>query len=499
MGRKIGGSPYWLAVLALLLPGAGQTEALNGFDGLYMYNDAGGSLPLPANQLYDRKNWPRLGGVLIISAYDGVSGRFYPEEGERWVIRLNDAESGQALSTLSIEYDAASDCLYSGGNELMCDITPEEDFHTRHSFITLRYALSCVPTANYDIDITHEYPAGTELVGESPYAFRPTRFEPKIISTTAPLALRPHLTEDNFLAGHPQSEIPPEQGAVNALVYDATGCGRPMDNVEMQLTAKIVPGTGSHKHFDGSKEQEMAGTGSFVPLNGSLDELSLNDTRIKGVTRNNGNFNTAYKAGEFGLVEELEIIARLPATADEPEVIDEIGREIELRLDGLIAMPTQGPDYMFVYGGTCKHDPLATYMFPVLREAVLNLAYDYRQRFNAILSFNDASLQFGGRFDNWTGTRKDSNGNIIEQGLGGREWNCHESHRRGIDIDVNSPVRSVDARNLVVHDLGDYVQINGSSVKRVDFLTTRACMLGLKRVKEPSIHYRWVGYCEVQP
>ena len=55
--------------------------------------------------------------------------------------------------------------------------------------------------------------------------------------------------------------------------------------------------------------------------------------------------------------------------------------------------------------------------------ALAKLDQAYRVNFGHRLSFNDASLEFGGILDN-----KNNNG---------RDEKCHDSHHRGIDIDIN--------------------------------------------------------------
>jgi hypothetical protein len=89
-----------------------------------------------------------------------------------------------------------------------------------------------------------------------------------------------------------------------------------------------------------------------------------------------------------------------------------------------------------------------------------------------LLSFNDASLEFGGFFDKGTGNRADR---------------CHVSHRKGIDVDINS----IDSKGRDIwFDL--YTGVNGAYGVLFYDLEEYAELSDGKRVIEgESIHYRF--------
>jgi len=107
--------------------------------------------------------------------------------------------------------------------------------------------------------------------------------------------------------------------------------------------------------------------------------------------------------------------------------------------------------------------------------ALARLDQAYREKFGHRISFNDASLQFGGLLDNKT----------FDGGAGGRDSLCHVSHHRGVDIDLNSVDEGGDnIRNAT------YLR-NGKSVTIIKYVDSSATGNGLERVVERnSIHFR---------
>lgn len=106
----------------------------------------------------------------------------------------------------------------------------------------------------------------------------------------------------------------------------------------------------------------------------------------------------------------------------------------------------------------------------------------YKAKFGHRLSFNDASLKFGGVIDNNTGSKE-------KPKPGGRDSICHVSHRRGVDIDVN---KTDEGKLNVVEEI---IEINGERYLIEDYINDVAVRLGLKRIEEKSsIHFRHIGY-----
>jgi hypothetical protein len=96
------------------------------------------------------------------------------------------------------------------------------------------------------------------------------------------------------------------------------------------------------------------------------------------------------------------------------------------------------------------------------------LDQEYRERFTHRISFNDASLQFGGLLDNKT--FEDDNGTVTG---GGRDNLCHDSHHRGVDIDVNREDEQFVDMSDVKFD------VNGVDKPIEFFIKSRATNYGL--------------------
>lgn len=484
-----------LFIAGLGFTGSAVAESVTWFEGLYQYPAQGAPVLIAEGERYQREQYPLVGGVLAISAYDGITLEF-PEDGEYWIVRVVNADTGQIYTSTVFVYDEPSDCLYHDGSEFYCGLLPEQRPGVSYLYITMRYQMSCISTLNYALQINHGV-GGTEApLSESPYTFRPTRFPPEIIAAEIPFELRPNLPGDNFVVGHPSSEVDGEERDINVVVYDALGCGQPLDNVHVKLQSRIVPASGSHQHFDDTEEDEMRGTGDFIAKNGSLDTVDSEKVSITGITRNNGFYTTAYKAGDFGVSEEMTVTAWHEKTDKEPRQEDQARNMTDIRLQGLYALPLEDASYRFVYGGSCAHSPKATYVTPLTGSKIRSVADTYIQKYDSMLSLNDASLEYGGAFDNFTGKRT-KNG-VTTQGQGGRDWLCHQSHRRGIDVDVNEYTRKVENPVNKDHSLFGYTQIEGAPVLRQELLNGIACDFGMKPIDEPSIHYRSVSSCVVE-
>ena len=109
-----------------------------------------------------------------------------------------------------------------------------------------------------------------------------------------------------------------------------------------------------------------------------------------------------------------------------------------------------------------------------MRERLAILTSAYEAKFGNRLSFNDASINFGGVFDNKNNT--------------GRDNLCHQSHRQGNDIDLNQ----WDEKGESLY-MKDY-SLNGVFKSRLRFVTRFAKKLGLVKVVEGPIHYRYINY-----
>jgi hypothetical protein len=235
------------------------------------------------------------------------------------------------------------------------------------------------------------------------------------------------------------------------------------------LEVRVTPNTGGHAHFTSLTEY---GTGSFVQSDGSAEPRVSNSTRteITDFPDNYGQVLAYYKAGEHGTGETLVATAKIPAVSTkdtEWEVTDQ--REFDIKVSGLVEVASSSADHEFIYGGGCPHNPEARWLTLEMSAKVGALSNWYRTKFGVQLSLNDASLQFGGFFDN-----------DLNDG-GGRAGRCHGSHRQGIDVDVNRYDRG--GSNIRTTLVG--------KTTRLELLTQYADLLWLEQIPEgASIHYR---------
>lgn len=266
-------------------------------------------------------------------------------------------------------------------------------------------------------------------------------------------------------------------GSVTAVVRDHLGCNRPLEGVEVTLKNTIEPHGGGHTHFESSDEP---GSGTYAPrqYGGTVSDAHA----ITGVRASDGIYQATYTAGVLGVGEKIEVTASLPKAMDpfeEPAVSDQAEAGLDIRVEGLVELvPGENGEFVFRDGGTCPHPTgtpnvsTATWMTPELRSRPVVLAGLYTHLTDGTLSFNDASLPNGGFYDN--------------QGGFGRNSGCHKSHRRGIDIDVNT---KADGSGRAMHNIT--IPFRGREEKLVDLLTLVAEDLHLEEIPEGnSLHYR---------
>src|SRR5690606_8750968 len=298
-------------------------------------------------------------------------------------------------------------------------------------------------------------------VNASPYAFESTRFHPGVPWIAAPETLSPELPGDNFSPNYPLPPTPAQTGSFNVLAVDDLGCNVGIEDAEISIVGTIVPESGGHTHFTGNNE----------PADGFFWEYDLTEPpssprlpTYEGISDEDGLLRLWYTPGQIGSTERFEVTASVPPTFDEPGYSASANHDIDIKLSELVYL-AQGTGTSFIYadGGGCPHlvddapgSTYAHYLTPTMRDGVIELAVMYNANTGSNLSFNDASLPFGGRFDNESG--------------GGRTSECHQSHRQGIDIDVNGP----DATGRNLRDPDDTVEYNGVTLTLGEFVTVIA-------------------------
>lgn len=167
-------------------------------------------------------------------------------------------------------------------------------------------------------------------------------------------------------------------------------------------------------------------------------------------------------------------VTRAPRTnePDELRLDKRDASEFDIKVPGLVHMaPSDQNAFVYRYLGGCPHDPpAAQYGTEDLYVRLRALNSYYKSLTGDDLSYNDASLPFGGFFDNEAG--------------GGRDAGCHQSHRRGIDVDINS----ADKQRASVYQP---IVIRGRQTTAYQALERKAIRdMQMQPVEEPTIHFR---------
>lgn len=430
------------------------------------------------NSIFERDTYNGIGVDVTLSDLISSSGRYNVPVGSTWTWQLYRVENeqgalvNQLITELNSTYQGeVGDCLYQWSTGY-CGPVSGWKYWWRYS---------CASEGKYRFKVLFN----GSSIGEDD--FLPSRFTPEFDYVYVDSTIQPKLTGDNF-ASKNMPTINEESAAIYTRVVGVAGhekqCKQSLSDVIVKLTNTIKPGSGSHAHFTDVNE---LGTGQYVPLkSGDIldpDTSNTNKTVIEGETSSTGVFRAEYKAGEFGVKETITMEARRDATDVHPERKSKIAttKDIDIKAPNLVAMPEGSGDgeFYFVYGGSCAHSPTARWAVPEMKSRLVVLDALYKNKFGSRLSFNDASLQFGGEFDNKTG----------KTSSGGRDSRCHQSHRRGNDIDLNQ----VDEgkKNILIET---YLS-NGVSQIRLQYIKGIAKELDLEQVPEAnSIHFRNINY-----
>lgn len=437
---------------------------------------------------FERTNFPYAGTFtrLIVKANRN------PDGGDRWIstLELRHPDLGTvALGAGTISYDAGLDCLLFNNSALFCGVFVPPDSNLIYEYDVITYFdPQCVPLRDfqgksyeYQFTMRYAFAGGAGSFGDFP--FKPVEFPVGVpeISISQP-TLHPEIP------GTPHNAfIPPDQTLVEIQALDGIqrpaggNCGQPLADVPIKLIATVVPQTGSHLHFTNSNEPA---TGEFIELPFVFPPQLISDdgTMLDGVTDGFGQLLAAYEAGFYGLREQVKVQATDPNYGGTTEAVD----EMSIRVPGLVPLETTSTLYSLRGGGTSAcdvgHNDTSTqrrshYVTPAMRDFIGTLAGRFYSTEGVALSLNDASLEFGGFFDD-----------------GVRNASCHVSHRQGNDIDVN--VASADYAPCTG---GSGLTCAATNPRYVGY--TRRQVLNLIAtlelqatiVNEPTIHYRVPG------
>lgn len=386
-----------------------------------------------------------------------------PIEGEDWRFDLYDSETNQLLG--SVVYFYSGGCLYYdvgyGPVGLGCLADPSGVY--QFYFIGTFY-VQCLDTKQYHHIASHSN------VTVPQNDFEPTEFQPDAaqISADSLLSMRP------LLRGVSTADTT----QIIISVQDNLGCGMPLENINLAIKNTIVPQSGSHVHFGSDTE---IGTGKYTNGNPVILSSTDSDTSITSTTDQDGEFFGVYEAGIYGVRELVTVTVTNPETGEE---IDTTGN-LDIMVPGLAPLSNAGTIYTLAgtYSSSCDqghNDGVSArrshYLTSNTLLSVESMAAEYLVAANATLSFNDASLGYGGFFD------AGDNSN--------RTLRCHVSHRKGVDLDVNR----IDSQGRNLWDTNNTVPgANGAPEPILSVLDNLATAEGGYRIPEPgvSIHYRF--------
>ena len=445
--------------------------ATTQYRGIFQYNITGGLIPL-TDKIFERDTYNNINaGFRLLNAVD-PDGTYNVQAGSTWTWQLYKRanEYDQPVNALIGEYT-----LTYHGVVGDCDNMWSTGECVKSSAWALRWIVPCIDEGRYSSKILHNG-AG---IGEN--EFIPTRFKPTYVSHYSKNSIKPKLKLDSTNSFE-------EKTHVSVIVHGVAGiggkCSVPIENMIVKISNTITPKSGSHNHFD---LDNKIGTGTYVPIsvNDVLDpdiEATLG-TVIEGKTDVNGEFHTDYLAGIYGLEETVTIEARREKTLLYPEKIESSSYNylLDIKVPDLVPLSTSNINYTLLgsYNSTCdrghnntttdRNSHFLTNMALLGAEGMASL---YKLNTDGILSFNDASLSFGGFFDKGTLNRADR---------------CHVSHRKGIDIDINS----IDSKGRDIW-FDNFVGINGNYSILFFELERYAKLSGGIRIPERgSIHYRF--------
>lgn len=449
--------------------------------------------------VYHRETYPHLGGFLqIFPSHDNNL-----DDGDTWVVAVDLfpflGSQPIRLGAAHLVYDAATDCLLFEGTPATCEARWPPDAPTFGSKLlgfTIFFDAQCINVADYQLAGEFNASGGPiEQISDSPWPFRPTEFPlgtPQVL--VAQTNIRPMIPKFPTTAGSPNDipglrnpAEPPGQTRLVAFVedgiqrLDGSNCRKALPDIEMTLENIVVSKSGSHVHFTNPKEP---GTGRYLGVAAGSPRH-----RIIGKTNQLGNFFATYQAGEFGVDETVTAFAVDPMSNNN---VPSEPVALRIEIPGLVPLDTSGFHYTLAGTGSpvdLRHNldavnpalRLSHYVTENMFFTVQAMADIFFGETGIVLSLNDGSLQYGGIFD-----ESDAD----------RTADIHDTHRFGVDIDVNrggprgcpNPADPDNLSCLAKHP--DYPP----TFTRRDVLTdiVERDLFGMEMIEGP-IHYRFLN------
>jgi len=494
MGLSKGWAVRAIAVSVMSLFSASAHAAPSEFEGLVQFSVVDGRLSYIQENTFQRQTYHAAGALVTIDGWvwdpEEEIHVYIVEPGESWSWIWRDLDTNQIISHYEVTFLGGEDLCWSDGR---CG-----------GFTTWWVAIpmQCMPE-NQRVRVSTYHNAG--FMGADYY--KPTLFpmgEPSLdLSRTEIHPHIPSFSQGPALSRNP--EIDPEDTLLRVDVFDdietlqGTNCGVPIENALVDVKATIVPESGGHLHFHKPNE---AGTGDFLKSPGNEHPEEIKDTRedsggdetpelsVTGRTGHNGAFYAKYQAGVYGVAENLDVTVTDPNN----EEVEKFGRaELKIRVPGLVPLDETGDLYTlrgsFVTPCDIQHNDSSTlrrshYVTSDMILFIHALAHVFKSVEGVKLSFNDASLEFGGFFDD---------------GVKDRSERCHVTHRHGVDIDVN--VTSSDYTQCpneqgigtlnCPSNSDSELFVRHTQREVLDYIATQ--FPGVYKMREGTVHYRLQG------
>jgi hypothetical protein len=452
------------ALIWITLAGTTHGKALSAFHGVLQFQENGDPVVV-SDGIYERHAYPYFGTYLTIVTSDWQD--YNPDHGDTWVLDVYNNKTQTTDAHVVLSYDAGSDCLVHQGSPVICGLYVAEGSHiNRTNYLNIYFYGSCTGQHGYALQ-------GTTPNSYDSWAFTPTRFRPDIDILKYASSIWPMLSASES-----------DMTMVAALVVDDLGCRIPLHDIDVTFENRFVPGSGGHANI--TTEAPITGHytvieayGGDIPDTAERSITFPNNTSqsytvapvINGKTNQLGWFAANYKAGIFGGEERLKATASIDHLSDkDPAAKTSKEDTLTIKVAGLVEMEKNGINHKFNFAGSCSTMPVesipleaeARWLTPNNKTRALVLANMWFNVYEEKLSYNDASLRYGGVIDSKT----------IAQG-------CHQTHRKGTNIDINR-----DANNLN----GDCTTINGKQICRLNYLLIFAKAVGLIKGNSSGIH-----------
>lgn len=405
---------------------------------------------------------------------------------ERWMMEVTYTDPSTNLTTsLTGQHITLFELHTPGGHQCFSSIIDCDFFHFNYNpalqdYVAFTPSCSNNLGAGYTATVAYQfsrYDAGTvpagaiEWLPTTPDTVFTGHFlmgpRADALRVSSPALLRPEIEAQTFNAtGGTTQTLPPAEMTLNV---DASECKGPISGVTFTLTATQVAGSGGHEHG-------VPGAIVDPPL-AAFSDLPATQT---GTTDANGHWQTTVHSGRFGGITSMVAQTNNIGIGTSPLPFSSKLWEFTTGfiLSDYIPRGVSG-DYVLLVGDgvACQQDGNGNYPClnhrgvghrgrPELHDFVDAMALFYNLSVNVTannkgrIGVNDMSLPVGGRFD-----------------ISGR-WCCsHQSHRFGVDVDINHAVYDAAA-----NPIGDLDEDKMDDI--VDIV------LNGQKLMEVNVHYR---------